>query len=224
MSEREGFLRRWSRRKRELAEPAPAPTADQEVPAPPGPSVANDSSAAGPAAAPEPLVDLAKLPPIESIAAATDIRPFLAPGVPSELTRAALRRAWATDPAIRDFIGLAENQWDFTAPGGVPGFGPLLETEQIRRMLARIVGDGEPKKPTPSGPPVAQSDNSETPRSIAFAPTDADAKADVPEKPSAAAPADGPTVRPDTENAAPQKGDDGEQSPAPRRHGGALPQ
>ncbi|MFZ0125783.1 MAG: DUF3306 domain-containing protein, partial [Xanthobacteraceae bacterium] len=102
MSEREGFLRRWSRRKRELAEPAPAPTADQEVPAPPDPSVANDSSAAGPAAAPEPLVDLAKLPPIESIAAATDIRPFLAPGVPSELTRAALRRAWATDPAIRD--------------------------------------------------------------------------------------------------------------------------
>jgi hypothetical protein len=144
--------------------------------------------------------------------------------VPSELTRAALRRAWATDPAIRDFIGLAENQWDFTAPGGAPGFGPLLETEQIRRMLARIVGDGEPKKPTPSGPPVAQSDNSETPRSIAFAPTDADAKADVPEKPSAAAPADEPAVRPDAENAAPQKGDDREQSLAPRRHGGALPQ
>ena len=123
-----------------------------------------------------------------------------------------------------NFIGLAENQWDFTAPGGAPGFGPLLETEQIRRMLARIVGDGEPKKPTPSGPPVAQSDNSETPRSIAFGPTDADAKADVPEKPSAAAPADEQTVRPDTENAAPQNGDDGEQSPAPRRHGGALPQ
>ncbi|MFZ0115026.1 MAG: DUF3306 domain-containing protein, partial [Xanthobacteraceae bacterium] len=71
MSEREGFLRRWSRRKRELAEPAPAAAADQEVPARPGPSVANDSPAAGP----EPLVDLAKLPPIESIAAATDIRP-----------------------------------------------------------------------------------------------------------------------------------------------------
>ena len=37
-----------------------------------------------------------------SITAATDIRAFLAPGVPAELTRAALRRAWTADPAIRD--------------------------------------------------------------------------------------------------------------------------
>ena len=53
------------------------------------------------------------LPPIGSIGAASDIRPFLAPGVPVDLTRAALRRAWSTDPAIRDFIGLSENSWDF---------------------------------------------------------------------------------------------------------------
>ena len=65
------------------------------------------------------------LPPIESITAATDIRAFLAPGVPEELTRAALRRVWVTDPTIRDFVGLAENQWDFTNPDGVPGFGSL---------------------------------------------------------------------------------------------------
>jgi TorA maturation chaperone TorD len=30
-----------------------------------------------------------------------------------------------TDPAIRDFIGIAENQWDFNDPTAMPGFGPL---------------------------------------------------------------------------------------------------
>jgi hypothetical protein len=53
------------------------------------------------------------LPPLESIAAESDIRCFLAPGVPAELTRAALRHAWVADPAIRDFVGLSENAWDF---------------------------------------------------------------------------------------------------------------
>ena len=38
-------------------------------------------------------VELAKLPSIDSIAATTDIRPFLALGVPLRLVRAALRRA-----------------------------------------------------------------------------------------------------------------------------------
>jgi hypothetical protein len=224
MSEREGFLRRWSRRKRELAEPAPAPAADQEVPARPEPSAANDSPAVEPAAAPEPLVDLAELPPIESIAAATDIRPFLAPGVPAELTRAALRRAWAADPAIRDFIGLAENQWDFTAPGGAPGFGPLLETEQIRRMVAAIVGSGEPDPPT-SGPPASRSGDSETPHAVARAATDSGAKTGALEVPSTiAAPANDVEARRNNENAAPPKEGDGEEPQAPRRHGGALPQ
>jgi hypothetical protein len=65
----------------------------------------------------------ASLPPIESIGPGTDIRPFLAPGVPADLTRAALRRAWSSDPAICDFMGLSENSWDFNAQDGVAGVG-----------------------------------------------------------------------------------------------------
>jgi Protein of unknown function (DUF3306) len=80
----------------------------------------------------------ANLPPIESIGAGSDIRPFLAPDVPADLTRAALRRAWSTDPAIRDFIGLSENSGDFNAQDGVPGFGSL-----IRQLLARTTGEAE---------------------------------------------------------------------------------
>src|SRR5262249_24609695 len=72
--------------------------------------------------------------------AATDIRAFLAPGVPPELTRAALRRAWAADPKIRDFIGLSENSWDFNAPGAMTGFGSLEMTDELRQQIARMVG------------------------------------------------------------------------------------
>jgi len=76
-----------------------------------------------PGTAVPPGFDPTHLPPIESITAASGIRGFLAPGVPAELSRAALRRAWTTDPAIRDFVGLAESQWDFTMPDAVPGSG-----------------------------------------------------------------------------------------------------
>jgi hypothetical protein len=82
--------------------------------------------------------DLASLPSIESIAANTDIVAFLRAGVPPELMRAALRRAWSTDPSIRDFIGIAENQWDFNDPEAIPGFGPLTTVEDSADALAQI--------------------------------------------------------------------------------------
>ena len=92
------------------------------------------------------LFDAANLPPIESIGAGSDIRPFLASGVPADLTRAALRRAWSTDLAIRDFIGLSENSWDFNARDSIPGFGPLT-TDGSRRLLARMTGEAESLDP-----------------------------------------------------------------------------
>jgi hypothetical protein len=148
MSEPENFIARWSRRKRE-AEDADA-TKSAAVPAP-APAIAESSeerrkgseTAPGEPGAPEPseaTFDLTKLPPIETITAESDIRPFLAPGVPAELTRAALRRVWATDPKIRDFVGLSENAWDFNAPNAIPGFGPLEMTEELRAEVARMVG------------------------------------------------------------------------------------
>jgi hypothetical protein len=90
---------------------------------------------------PNPDVDLSSLPPIESIDAATDITAFLRKGIPQELSRAALRRAWSADPAIRDFIGLAENAWDFNDPNAMPGFGLLDCSEaELGDLVDRIVG------------------------------------------------------------------------------------
>jgi hypothetical protein len=50
------------------------------------------------------------------------------------------------DPAIRDFVGLSENSWDFNALGGVPGFGSLT-AEDARWLLARVMGEKEASDP-----------------------------------------------------------------------------
>src|SRR5512132_1369121 len=117
MSEPENFITRWSRRKREAAQDAdatkaavaPAPTAESAHPDEGRRKETDAAPADGGALEPsEVAFDPTTLPPIETITADSDIRAFLAPGVPAELTRAALRRAWATDPKIRDFVGLSE--------------------------------------------------------------------------------------------------------------------
>ena len=84
--------------------------------------------------------DPSGLPSIETITANTDVRGFLQSRVPTELTRAALRQAWTSDPAIRDFIGIAENQWDFNDPNAIPGFGPLGVTGNEPTILTQILG------------------------------------------------------------------------------------
>jgi hypothetical protein len=135
MSE-EQFLARWSRRKQEAK-------AGHAEPASEGAFEAHGSASADRVAA-EPLrseKELSNLPPIESIDAVTDITAFLGKGIPQELTRAALRRAWTADPAIRDFVGLAENAWDFNDPNAMAGFGPLsYSAEQVDALARRIVG------------------------------------------------------------------------------------
>ena len=147
------FLERWSRKKIEgerEASDAPAEPRATDVSLPDEPGVperrAANADKAPVEAAPKPEFDLASLPSLDSITAATDIRAFLGPGVPRELARAALRRAWSADPAIRDFKGLAENDWDFTDPTAMPGFGALPEGTDIKKLVAQIFGEEE--KPT----------------------------------------------------------------------------
>ena len=149
MSEPESFITRWARRKREATQEveakqssAASDAASEDLRPPEEQGDEGDVTAARRSASErvEPAFDVSKLPPIESITADSDIRAFLAPGVPPELTRAALRRAWAADPKIRDFVGLAENAWDFNAAESIAGFGPLEMTEELRREVARMVG------------------------------------------------------------------------------------
>src|SRR6187397_2107450 len=99
----EGFLERWSRRKIEAPD-APKPNSAAVPPGPTGPAEQNTANAAA-TAAEKPEFDLSSLPSLESITAGTDVRAFLTQGVPAELARAALRRAWTADTTIRDFVG-----------------------------------------------------------------------------------------------------------------------
>jgi len=141
----EDFLKRWSRRKRDAAEAEQAEHPVPERTAPESAAPAGNDRSIEPVEAVksvEPLeFDLKDLPPIESITAATDIRPFLAPDVPVDIARAALRRAWSADRRIRDFVGLADYDWDYHAVGGAAGFGPLEMTDELRQAVARIVGE-----------------------------------------------------------------------------------
>lgn len=136
MSEPDGFLERWSRRKRE-ANSSPPPEAQ---------SPAKTAEAEAEACLPDPDTitqeELAALPPVESIDGQTDVSVFLRKGVPAFLRNAALSRAWATDPAIRDFVNDARDYaLDWNTPGGAPGYGPLTESDDVKDMVARIFGD-----------------------------------------------------------------------------------
>jgi hypothetical protein len=126
----DNFIQRWARLKRASDTAHEIETASANVG-----TTNTDPRTAG---APDRPFDAASLPSLESIAAGSDIGAFLQSGVPAELTRAALRRAWASDPAIRDFIGVAENQWDFNDPDGIPGFGPLPATDSAPPVLTQV--------------------------------------------------------------------------------------
>jgi hypothetical protein len=138
----EAFLARWSRRKRAAGEDQRTEQVGPSTGS--APSELKKSEHGEPEQKPdgdEPF-DPASLPPLDSIKAETDVTAFLRKGVPPDLTRAALRRAWSSDPAIRDFVGLAENSWDFNDPTAIPGFGPLDQSpEQVRRMVADLFGE-----------------------------------------------------------------------------------
>jgi len=149
----EDFLKRWSRRKRDVAKEEAARTPAPDVAEAPEPSAPDET---------ETQFDPTSLPPIESITALSDVTAFLQTGVPAELTRAALRRVWTADPAIRDFVGLSENAWDFTDPNAMPGFGPLEATEEVRRMIARVVGEiGRSAQSSEAGSTGSRSENAE---------------------------------------------------------------
>ena len=215
----EQFLARWSRRKQEAkadhVEPALEQAAEAHGPTSP------ERAAAEPVAA---ETDLSKLPPIESIDAASDITAFLREGVPQELSRAALRRAWSADPAIRDFVGLAENAWDFNDPNAMPGFGPLDYSAEQVDALVRRVGGGvvETAEGLPNALAEATEDLAElTPAEAGFAQFSGPAREITsPQLRDESAPAQLPT-----NSAASQPEAEADKTPVPRRtHGGALPQ
>src|SRR3979411_3101373 len=132
--EDKSFLARWSQRKREAEQPEhEAPVADADVPSKP---VAGDDAA--------PEFDLSTLPKLEDVTETTDITGFLRKGVPEPLVGAALRKSWALDPAIRNYVNPAlDYAYDWNTPGGVPGSSEIGAGMDVARLVSQIMGSGE---------------------------------------------------------------------------------
>jgi hypothetical protein len=235
-----GFLKRWSRKKidAERETPAKAETKDVSPIAQvrsPERQGKNDTKTPNEAES-KPEFDLASLPSLDSITAITDIRAFLTPGVPADLARAALRRAWAADPAIRDFKGLAENDWDFTDPTAMPGFGALPPGTDVKKLVAQIFGEDEKPADAGAGSEMpAPSPATEIASEIEPQETRPSAASDMGQEPQPTR-----TQMPDARDQVSQahfvhrdnnnalhnsnRADESEQPKQPRQHGGALPQ
>lgn len=220
----EGFLKRWSRKKRTEppdpaveAESVASPASNLSPPAGEGSSVPPARSGGGQeGVSPQALgpqeqavddaIDPATLPPIESLGPQSDYTVFLKKGVPEALRLAALRKAWMSDPFIRDFRSPAiDYGWDFTTPEY-----SLRAGDDVGKMLEKIfppataAESGKPEAAPASAkpaPPEAPQSDSPAPEALR-----------LPQKQAAE------TELPDAAEPAP------EQPEKPRRkHGGALP-
>ena len=215
MSDQEKFLTRWSRRKLEPADAKVPAEPPQSADAPPtGEDAAKPADGAQGEAAAVPEFDLSKLPSLDSIGASSDIRAFLQAGVPSALRHAALRRAWSADPAIRDYIGPNENFWEGVGMDNVPGFGALDPSVDVKKLVAQVFGDAEPKLRTGDSAPA----DANVPAPVANESSPIETKKQLAQNTD-------PLLQRD-ENVATQHDVSQEQSAATkaRRHGGAMPQ
>ena len=130
----EGFLSRWSRRKRE-GEPEEQPAS---LPAAP----ASESAAPAATEAPEPEVEMIEPPSLDLIDKDFDLASWLKQNVPETWKLAAMRRAWENDPAIANFENPARDYaLDWNTPGGAPGYGPLTESDDIAELVRGIFGE-----------------------------------------------------------------------------------
>lgn len=223
-ADEKGFLARWSERKREAAKNE-SETEREPKPALPDAAAPEAQPAGSTASETEPPFDLASLPKLEDLTADTDMTVFFKKGVPESIRNAALRKSWALDPAIRNYVSPAlDYAYDWNKPGGVPGAGELAPGTDVVRMVAQVMGWTEPQRPSGSEPDRAGEPSD--------APTDAVRQPDAPSlsvRLSAATPPEQSALEPSatSERVAPDEesgtSHDVASQQAARRHGSARP-
>ncbi|MCJ2045153.1 DUF3306 domain-containing protein [Methylobacterium sp. J-078] len=229
----DGILSRWSRRKRavqaaeeaaqreaeQAARAAALPPPEVETSLPAVSAQGNPAMLPGAADEADALAEaIARLPKLEDLTAQTDLAPFLRTGIPSALRNAALRKMWSVDPGIRDFVSEARDYaYDWNTPGGVPGLGPMLPTDDIKAMVERVMTGPPPLAPVATDP--SQTEPADETGVAAEAELPAELPAAFPPDPDEAMAQAAPNPSSDQVEAF--------QSPAIvsrlRRHGGAMP-
>jgi hypothetical protein len=111
----DGFLSRWSRRKREEH--------PEEAPAEPSTEAVETTGVESPTETHEGDADegdpevIARLPDIDSMDDSSDFKVFLQTGVPEALRRRALRKLWGVNPVLANLDGLNDYDEDYTQIG-----------------------------------------------------------------------------------------------------------
>lgn len=193
----DSFLSRWAQRKAEVRKAEAEPVE---------PTVAAK-------AAPEAEIDLAALPPIETLTENSDFTVFLAKGVPEAMRQAALRKLWVTDPSVRDYKPLVEYNWDFTAPG----YGDLLPTDDIKKLVQHILPDDPVEADA-----EATSETMPEVKPLAIEPPTGTGSLRIEAMPEADLIAQAPPS-PEPQQQLPRQPEAPRDAPPRRRHGGALP-
>lgn len=244
MSADDNFLARWSRRKREVEEVEKPPpplrgrAGEEGEPQPqhplPSPTLDPSPQSEGESAAP-----VQPLPSLDDLTAEDNLSAFLRQGVPEALKKAALRRMWSLDPAIRDHVGLAEYAWDFNDPASIPGFGTVAAGTPMAQLAAQVMsGQGKaaeapsvaPQAEAPEKPaagPLSSLDSAHGPdedRVQAASPAPAEEHASR----EAAKPGQAGDRQPARSDRGRREGEPGESAhgaaeASPLRHGGAMP-
>ncbi|RWK41216.1 DUF3306 domain-containing protein [Mesorhizobium sp.] len=223
---RDNVFTRWSRLKQaarysstagpqndQLAPEAPADTGEQLAPAIVEPEAAEPAEL---------------LPRVEDLTAQSDLSAFLRKGVPKMLKRAALRKMWSLDPAIRDHIGPSDYAWDFNSPGSMAGFGPLKASSEP--VVDFLSSGGNPTDPAPAAM-ASEAPETAPAASAVLAEEDVNASADGSDSvtpDSSIEPAPPPSPSADVAGTAADRDEAAgaaESSPIDRqrRHGGAMP-
>ncbi|RWP66865.1 DUF3306 domain-containing protein [Mesorhizobium sp.] len=223
---------RWSRRKQAARySEAAVPEKDQLAPeAAATPADADCVEEQRATAEPEVAEPAEPLPRIEDLTAESDLSAFLRKDVPKMLKRAALRKMWSLDPAIRDYIGPSEYAWDFNKPGSMAGFGPLrASSEPVVDFLSTMSGANPadparaaaasqaPEKPPATTAVLADEDVNASPDGSEAVTPDSSIEPATPQPP--AADAAGTAIDRDEAAGAAESSPINRQ----RRHGGAVP-
>jgi hypothetical protein len=203
----DGFVSRWSKRKRAVRDPEPA-----EPPAP--------ASGSEPAPEAGEADIVAELPDVDSLDESSDFSVFLQEGVPDAIRRKALRRLWRLNPLFANLDGLNDYDEDFTdAATVVEGLKTLYQAGK------GIVDPDEGKDEEETAAAVAPEVDPAAVSPPAADPDPDSVKQPLPEPPSGEAALTGQPARPEAENAQPatQKAENSHKRSARARRWGESP-
>lgn len=146
----ESFVARWSRRKHQARAAPQSPEA-------PLPDVADTEPTAAAVAVPERVLTDADMPPIESLNADSDYKPFLSPGVSEELRRLALRKLFRL-PEFNQRFELDGEYYDCTnlePLGSIITYDMREEMKRAAEKLAEVLEPAPQADAAPAALPTA---------------------------------------------------------------------